>query len=139
MRQHSDLFRFHFRSVTTPQTAVEESEGLRRITPLGPPRKCVRPDPLPDPVDGFLLGKTHIVIDRDTKFLPFRDFLEHDTDMEPVLTPPRSPNCNAHIKRFMLSLKSKCLNRMIFFGEASLRKALVQFEEHYTHRTKPSG
>ena len=27
MRKHSDLFRIHFRSVSTRQTAVEESEG----------------------------------------------------------------------------------------------------------------
>ena len=86
---------------------------------------------LTDSIDGFLLEHTHILIDRDTKFLPFRDFLEKNTHVEPVLTPPRSPNCNAHIERFMLSLKSECLNRMIYFGEASLRKALVQFSEHY--------
>ena len=31
MRNHSDLFRLEFRSVTTLQTAVEESENLRRV------------------------------------------------------------------------------------------------------------
>ena len=30
MRKHSDLFRFYFRSVTILQTALEESQGLRR-------------------------------------------------------------------------------------------------------------
>jgi transposase InsO family protein len=51
------------------------------------------------------------------------------------LLPPKSPNLNAHIERFMPSLKSECLDRMIFFGEKSLRNATVQFLEHY-HRER---
>lgn len=31
----------------------------------------------------------------------------------------------------MRSMKYECLNRMIFFGECSLRHALAQFEAHY--------
>ncbi len=27
--------------------------------------------------------------------------------------------------------KSECLNRMVFFGEESLRKALIQYSAHY--------
>ncbi len=48
---------------------------------------------LTDPQDGFLKNSTHIFIDRDTKFLPLREFLETCTDTEPVVLPPRSPNC----------------------------------------------
>ena len=54
-----------------------------------------------------------------------------DTDTEEVLLPARSPNLNAYIERFMRSMKDECLNRMIFFGEKSLRRALSEFEEHY--------
>ena len=31
----------------------------------------------------------------------------------------------------MRSMKDECLNKMIFFGEKSLRRALSEFEEHY--------
>ena len=31
----------------------------------------------------------------------------------------------------MLSIKSECLWRMIFFGEASLRRAIAQYLDHY--------
>lgn len=48
-----------------------------------------------------------------------------------MLLPPRSPNLNANLERFLRSLKSECLDRMIFFGEQSLRKATAQFVEHY--------
>jgi transposase InsO family protein len=70
-------------------------------------------------------------MDRDDKFCQdFRDFLEHE-GVEPVRLPPRSPNLTPHIERFMRSIKEECLERLIFFGEASLRKAVIQFLEHY--------
>ena len=86
---------------------------------------------LTDSQDGFLRNSTHILVDRDTKFLPLREFLETSTEIEPVVLPPRSPNCNAHLERFMLSLRSECLDRMIFFGEASLQTKLAQYQAHY--------
>jgi putative transposase len=45
--------------------------------------------------------------------------------------PPRSPNLNAQIERYMRSMKSECLDRMVFFGERSLRRALAEFVAHY--------
>jgi len=94
---------------------------------------------LTDALDGFLLNHSHILIDRDTKFVPFRDYLKAHTEIDPVLLPPRSPNCNAHVERFMLSLKSECVDRMIFFGEASLWKALREFESHYHEERNHQG
>ncbi len=66
-----------------------------------------------------------------TEVLPLRDFLETSAEIETILLPPKSPNCNAHLERFMLSLKSEALERMFFFGEASLRNALAEFTAHY--------
>lgn len=45
--------------------------------------------------------------------------------------PPRAPNCNAFAERFVLSIKKECLNRVILFGEASLRRALREYVSHY--------
>ena len=89
--------------------------------------------------DGFLKTHSHILIDRDTKFSPFRDFVDTNTEIDPVLLPPRSPNCNAHIERFMLSLKSECVDRMIFFSQAPLRKALAEFASHYHEERNHQG
>jgi transposase InsO family protein len=81
--------------------------------------------------DGFLCGKRYLLMDRDTKFCEaFRSLLE-GAGVEPVLLPPRSPNLNAHIERFMRSLKEECLDRMIYFGEASLRNATREYLAHY--------
>jgi transposase InsO family protein len=48
-----------------------------------------------------------------------------------VKLPPRSPNLNAHAERFVRSIKESCLERMIFFGEESLRSAIQNFVAHY--------
>ena len=39
----------------------------------------------------------------------------------------------------MHSLKSECLDRVIFFGEASLRRALREFGEHFHHERNLQG
>ena len=81
--------------------------------------------------DGFLDGKRHLLMDRDTKFCDsFRAFLR-DEDVEPLQLPAKSPNLNAHLERFMRSIKSECLGRMIFFGENSLRTAVGQYLDYY--------
>jgi putative transposase len=81
--------------------------------------------------DGFLNGKRYLLMDRDTKFCSsFRDILLAE-DVEPVILPPRSPNLNAFVERFMKSIKSECLERMIFFGEKSLRNAVNSYLGHY--------
>ena len=73
---------------------------------------------------GFLGSCNHLLMDRDTKFSEsFRHILE-TADVEPVVLPPRSPNLNAHIERFMKSVKHECLNRLIFFGDGQLRNAV---------------
>lgn len=79
---------------------------------------------LTDVEDGFLQGKRYVLMDRDDKFCKdFRDFLE-DQGIGPVRLPARSPNLNAHLKRFFRSIKEECLGPLIFFGENSLRHAL---------------
>ena len=51
--------------------------------------------------------------------------------MESVKLPPRSPNLNAYAERFVKTIKESCLERMILFGEDSLRNAVHHFVEHY--------
>jgi len=81
--------------------------------------------------DGFLNGKRYLIMDRDTKFCQvFRNIL-NDEGIESVRLPARSPNLNSHLERFFGSLKSEALNRMIFFGENSLRRAIRSYLEHY--------
>jgi transposase InsO family protein len=86
---------------------------------------------LTDGVDGFLLDKRFIIVDRDRKYSEaFRHLLEQ-AGCEPLRLPPRSPNLNAGAERFVRSIKEECLDRMIFFGEKSLRRAIREFVTHY--------
>lgn len=85
---------------------------------------------LTDAEDGFLNGKRFVLMDRDGKFCEsFRKVLG-DAGTEPVILAPRSPNLNAHMERFMRSIRDECLSRMIFFGENMLRNAVREFLEH---------
>jgi len=94
---------------------------------------------LTDPIDGFLREKKYVLMDRDSNFsAAFRSILEQ-ADVRPVRLPPKSPNLNAHMERFHLSLKSECLDRMIFFGESSLRRATTSYLEHYHSERNHQG
>lgn len=82
--------------------------------------------------DGEVLqGCRYLICDRDTKYTrQFEDTLA-GSGIEIVRTPIRAPNCNAHAERFVLSVKSECLDRMIFFGERSFRRAVGEYVAHY--------
>ena len=81
--------------------------------------------------DGFLRGTTHMIIDRDSKFTAeFEDVLG-DHGVELVKIPARSPNCNPNAERFVRTIKSETLSRMIFFGKRSLDRAIREFTDHY--------
>jgi transposase InsO family protein len=86
---------------------------------------------LTDAEDGILHGKRYLIHDRDPLFT--EEFLEliASTGVKSVKLPPRSPNLNAHAERFVRTVKESCLDRMILFGEGSLRKALREFVAHY--------
>jgi transposase InsO family protein len=75
-----------------------------------------------DPVDGFLRRHRALIIDRDSKFTEaFRERLRH-AGVEVILTPYMAPNANAFAERFVLSIKSECLERMIFFGHRRFQR-----------------
>jgi putative transposase len=75
--------------------------------------------------------KRYILMDRDTKYdESFRTLLK-ESGIEPVRLPPQSSNLNAHIERFMRSLKEECLECLVFFGEDPLRNTVGEFLIHY--------
>jgi transposase InsO family protein len=94
---------------------------------------------LSDAEDGFLREKKYLLMDRDAKFSEeFRGILEQ-TGVKAVRLPPRSPNLNPNLERFMRSIKEECLERMIFFGEKSLQNAVSEFLTHYHQERNHQG
>jgi transposase InsO family protein len=56
-----------------------------------------------------------------------------------VRLPARSPNLNAFAERFVLSIKSECLDRLVPLGEAHLRRAILEYTNHYHEERNHQG
>jgi transposase InsO family protein len=84
-----------------------------------------------DAFDGILRGKRYLIHDRDPLFTAeFLNMLA-GVGVKSVKLPPRSPNLNAYAERFVRTIKESCLERIILFGETSLRTAIQNFAAHY--------
>lgn len=86
---------------------------------------------LMDEEGGALASKLYLIVDRDTKYTQqFRKLLK-DSGTEVIRLPPLLPNLNAFAERFVRSIKEECLARMIFVGQASLRRGIAEYMAHY--------
>ena len=84
-----------------------------------------------DAVDGFLLGKKYLILDRDPVYTaPFRRLLR-DSGVKPVRLPAKSPNMNAHAERFVRSIREECLDHVVPLGEQHLRTVVREYVAHY--------
>ena len=86
---------------------------------------------LTDEVDGFLKGMRYLIHDRDPLFTnEFRDILL-GAGVKSLKLPAQSPDLNAYAERFVLSIKSECLDKIVPLGELHLRRTVSEFVEHY--------
>jgi transposase InsO family protein len=85
---------------------------------------------LTDEVDGFLRDKRYLILDNDPLFTDGFEKLLGDSGVKFVKLPAKSPNLNAFAERFVLSIKSECLNKMVILGERHLRAAVQDFVDH---------
>ena len=114
----------HIAGVTTAPNGAYMKQMARNLT---------------DVSDGFLLNSRYLIMDRDTKYTEdFRDYLDQE-GVKPVRCPVRAPNCNAFAERFVRSIRDECLDRMILFGETSLRRALRAYVIHYHSERNHQG
>jgi len=94
---------------------------------------------LTDQVDGCLKDKSHLIIDRDAKYTARFRRLITESRIAVIRLPLRSPNLNAFAERFVRSIKEECLDRMIFIGQAALRRTVSEFVIHYHHERNHQG
>jgi putative transposase len=114
----------HIAGVTTAPNGTFMNQVARNLT---------------DVDDGFLLSSGYLIMDRDKKYtIDFRGHLERE-GIQPVRCPARAPNCNAFAERFVRSIKNECLDRLILFGETSLRRALREYVVHYDTERNHQG
>jgi len=88
-----------------------------------------------DAGDGFLTGKRYLIHDRDPLFTTTLAA----SGVTSVRLPPRSPNLNPYAERLVRTIKESCLERMILFGEGSLRRAIHEFLAHYHYERNHQG
>ena len=77
----------------------------------------------------------YLLRDRDRIF--GQDFREQvrDMDIEEVLSAPRSPWQRAYVERVIGSIRRECLDHLIVFNEAPLRRALCSYFGYY-HKSR---
>jgi len=86
--------------------------------------------------DGFLRRMRFLILDLDRKFTTQFKRILTDAGVEVMETAYHAPNMNAYAERWVLSVKAECLDRMILFGEDSLRRALREYCTHH-HTERP--
>jgi len=90
---------------------------------------------LTDATDGVLDEQGFLICDRDGKRTAGVRHLIESSGVRVIRTPFRAPNCNAHARRFVRSIKEECLDRLIPLGERHFHRRLAQFVVHY-HRER---
>ncbi len=88
-----------------------------------------------------------LIHDRDTKFSRAFDEVFRTEGIEVIRTPARAPNANAFAERWVRTVRSDCLDRILIFGRRNLERVLRvytrHFNEHRPHRalqlTPPNG
>jgi transposase InsO family protein len=76
-----------------------------------------------------------LIHDRDTKFSRAFDVMFHGAGMRVIRTPIQAPNANAHIERWVGSVRRECLDRLLIFSRRQLDHVLRVYVRHYNeHR-----
>ena len=88
---------------------------------------------------GFLRHKKFLITDRDAVFSPRFKSILGCSGVEVLRTAYKAPNMNAHAERFVRSIRSECLDQMIFVGRASLERAIAEYAAHYHDERSHQG
>jgi len=94
---------------------------------------------LVDGLDGFLLGKRYLLLDRNPLYTQAFRQTPDKAGIKTVRLPAHSPNLNAFAERFVLSIKSECLDRLVPLGESHLRRAILEYTNHYHEERNHQG
>ena len=86
---------------------------------------------LTDSESGAITHQRYVLHDRDAKFCSSFTTSLSEGGLQPLRLPARSPNLNAFAERWVRSVKQECLSKLILFNEASLRRVLAEYLEHY--------
>jgi len=75
-----------------------------------------------------------LIHDRDAKFSRAFDAVFHSGGIRVIRTPVRAPNANAHIERWVGSVRRECLDRLLIFNRRQLERVLHVYVRHYNQQ-----
>ena len=78
----------------------------------------------------------HLVRDRDAKYTSSFDEVFRTDGAEVILTPVRAPRANAFAERWVRTVRTECLDSILFLGRRHLERVLRVYVEHY-NRGRP--
>jgi putative transposase len=77
-----------------------------------------------------------LIHDRDAKFPRGFDALLASEKIKVIRTPVQAPNANAHMERWVGSVRRECLDRLLIVGRRHLEHVLRVYVQHY-NRQRP--
>jgi putative transposase len=76
-----------------------------------------------------------LIHDRDSKFTGAFDAVFQSEDIKIIRTPIRAPNANAYAERWVRTLRSECVDRLLIVSRRQLEHVLQAYRRHYNgHR-----
>lgn len=78
----------------------------------------------------------HLIRDRDAKYSSSFDEVFRTDGAEVILTPVRAPRANAFAERWVRTVRTECLDSILFLGRRHLEAVLSVYVEHY-NRGRP--
>jgi putative transposase len=72
-----------------------------------------------------------LIRDRDAKFSRAFDAIFRSGAIRVIRTPVRAPNANAHVERWVGSVRRECLDRLLIFNRGQLESVLRVYVRHY--------
>jgi transposase InsO family protein len=75
-----------------------------------------------------------LIHDRDSKFSAAFDAVFVSEGIRIIRTPVRAPNANAHVERWVGTVRRECLDRLLVLGRRQLEHVLRIYVQHYNRR-----
>ena len=80
-----------------------------------------------------------LIRDRDTKFTASFDEVFRSEGIRVIKTPVRSPRANAYAERWVRTVRTECLDRMLILGRGHLERVLREYVGHYNRQRPHRG
>jgi transposase InsO family protein len=116
--------RVHFAGCTVHPTAEWVTQQARQLTWT-----------LPDEQQPMRF----LIRDRDAKFTVSFDNVWASEGVEIIRTPYRAPRANAFAERWIRSIRSECLDRLLILSEGHLRRVVQEYIAYYNERRPHQG